>query len=130
MDDNEARIVHDTIAMMKKHAPAMVGVLNSGGATPQQKSAYKSGVYAACVRLDALLTEGQKAACAAEDARRERELADFVAQTGVVPVGHPWPPDNEMAEHPDFPLAEWASEVSGGGTRLGYVEWVSCRLER
>ncbi len=34
------------------------------------------------------------------------------------------------AAHPDYPMADWGYEVANGDTRLGYWEWVVCRLER
>lgn len=34
------------------------------------------------------------------------------------------------AAHPDYPMADWYYEVANGDTRLGYWEWVVCRLER
>ena len=41
-----------------------------------------------------------------------------------------WAPGSHWEEHPEHSSAEWAREVLGCDTRLGYVDWVNHQLEQ
>jgi hypothetical protein len=78
MNDLEAIIVYDTIHMIKQSAPILCKLLNER-ASEEQRHAYKSGVYAASIRLDALLTSEQRADQAARCAKIKAELDEYLA---------------------------------------------------
>jgi hypothetical protein len=79
MNDQESIIVYDTIAMIKESAPTLCKLLNER-ASESERHAYKSGVYAACIRLDALLTSEQREAQKERHTRMRAELDEYLAK--------------------------------------------------
>ena len=51
-------------------------------------------------------------------------VADLVSAPEI------WLPESHWEEHPEHSSAEWAREVLGCDTRLGYVDWVNHQLEQ
>jgi hypothetical protein len=61
MTETEEIIIYDTMLQIQERAPVLVALLKERS-TPQEVAAYKSGIYAAVVRLGALFTAEQHAA--------------------------------------------------------------------
>lgn len=59
MTEIEEIIIYDTMVQIQERSPALVALLQERS-TPQDVAAYKSGIYAAVVRLGSLFTPEQR----------------------------------------------------------------------
>lgn len=56
MTEAEEILIYDAMAAIQRHSQALCDFINANG-TSEIKEAYKSGVYAPCIKLQMLLTE-------------------------------------------------------------------------
>lgn len=73
----EAAILYDCMDAMNKAAKILVPLLNAHG-TPEQKEAYKSGVYAASMKLGMMIGTDNMDAQKRRHEEIERRVQEFV----------------------------------------------------
>jgi hypothetical protein len=78
MTESEQIIIYDTMVSIQERAPTIVAILNERS-TPQERDAYKRGVYAAVVRLSGLFTPEELAAHKARHEQMRKDCDAFFA---------------------------------------------------
>jgi hypothetical protein len=79
MTETEEIIIYDTMLQIQESAPVLVALLKERS-TPQEVAAYKTGIYAAVVRLGTLFTEKQHAAHKERHRKLKAECDAFFAE--------------------------------------------------
>lgn len=79
MTDLEQIIVFDTMKSIQQHAPVLCKLLNER-ATPAERDAYKSGVYASVIRLSSLFKPGEIQVHEERHRKIQEELDAYFAQ--------------------------------------------------
>lgn len=103
MTEHEEIIIYDTMVQILECAPILRQLLNERS-TPEERDAYKRGIYAAAVRLGSLFTPEQRAAHQERHRKIKEECDAFFAAKANATSSQPAAGDSETTNNAAPPV--------------------------